>query len=425
MSEHQEDLIKDIGLIFSKLYRIERKNKWPDPIRFNVTFPNIWNSQKEKLTEIMYFVTGIFPKLEFKKIKSHQSSAFKLSYTEERKNSKYQFFSAGIDSTVLLMHLSELKSSRIPVFVDTKGTISGPINRLIQNQEEKLHVIRIRYQKKSNSSKSPYAPQLRTPLFVSAFTLLYHPNKTDLAIAENGPTAINPACSASQKPTWATHPYVLKLMSTLIRDVFNWDFSISLPFLNFTKPELIKSLDKSKGKSLLEYTNSCFSASRYFRKRSPNGCGICFSCIIRKIAAAACGFVLSGNYQKKALLSMKRDQKLKNVNIESLISYWFRIIKDKFPNYAGFQFPIRKCNYIFPNLDIEELIRRDAKQMLYGLYQLSKTQKREKSFNIKLFNEYSHIYNVKKKDYSDFGEELQANSDRVSQSLKKVSLFQV
>lgn len=424
MSVHNEDLIKDIGLIFSKLCVIEQKNKWPDPIRFNVTFPKIWNSQRDRLTEIMYFVTGILPRLEFKNAKSIQSSAFKFSYTEERMNSKYQFFSAGIDSTVLLMHLYKLKSSRVPVFVDKRGPISGPINRSSENLKEINHVIRIRHQKKTNSSKSLYAPQLRTPLFISAFTLLYHPNRTDLAIAENGPTAINPAYSASQKPTWATHPYVLKLMSALIRDVFNWDFSISLPFLNFTKPELIKSLDKTKGKNLLKYTNSCFSASRYFRKNSPNGCGVCFSCIIRKIAAA-CGFELYGNYKKDTLLNMKSDQKLKNINLELLISYWFRIIKNKPPNYAGFQFPIRKCNYIFPNLDIEELIRRDAKEMLYGLYQLSKTQKREKSPNIKLFNEYSHIYNVNKKDYSDFGEELQVNSDRVSQSLKKVSLFQV
>lgn len=425
MSEHQEDLTKDIGLIFSKLYRIERKNKWPDPIRFNVAFPEIWNSQKDKLAEIMYFVTGIFPRLVFKKKKIDQSSAFEICNTEERVNSKYQFFSAGIDSTVLLMHLNKLESSRIPVFVDTRGTISGPINRSLKNLNEKIPLIKIKHQKKSNSSKSPYAPQLRTPLFLSAFTLLYHPNKTDLAIAENGATAINPACSASQKPTWATHPYVLKLMSDLIRNVFNWDFSISLPFLNFTKPELIKSLDKTRGKSLLKYTNSCFSASRYYRKSSPNGCGICYSCNLRKIAAAACGFELFGNYRRDMLLSMKSDQKLKNFHIESLISYWFHIIKNKLPNYAGFQFPIRKCNYIFPNLDIEGLIRRDAKEMLYGLYQLSNIQKREKSFNIKLFNEYSHIYNVNKKDYSDFGEELQVNSDKVSQSLKKVSLFQV
>ena len=398
-----ESLSIDFDNIFSRLYLLERRKTWKNPVKINVTTPDIWEIQKANIEELYSILTGVSIDINFKKKKYPIKSSFKVKSQEnaDANANLYQLFSAGIDSGSILIHLMNNNENINPVFIDTKGAISSIIN-YFQKGFNDIQLSSIRYIPKANFTSNGYVPQLRTPLFISAVTQLIKNGECRLIIAENGITAINPAYAPDQKPTWSTHPYILKLMSDIIKGSFDINFSIILPYINKTKSEVIATLISSDRERLLKYSNSCFTSNRRYENRTSNGCGKCYSCVIRNISAGLFELDYYGKYKHHYLYNIKRVNDNSIPDMKSLIHFWLKIYKDKFPKYVNFTYPIRKFQNLLLEIDVKDMLLRDSKQMISSCYNIY--ERNPNSYFIRLFIKILKYYNLSLGEIEDLKE---------------------
>jgi hypothetical protein len=109
-----------------------------------------------------------------------------------------------------------------------------------------------------------------------------------LYLYENGTGAINLPFNPSQigrSQAVSVHPVSLLRMSTLISAVLGEDFSITNPFLTWTKAEMCEVLKQLGADDLVTRTVTCDS-----RRRGPTmQCGCCSSCLLRRQALITAG----------------------------------------------------------------------------------------------------------------------------------------
>ncbi len=105
-----------------------------------------------------------------------------------------------------------------------------------------------------------------------------------IVIAENGQMAIHlPITEARIGPfsTRTAHPEVLRLIESFLNAVLGTSFTISNPFLDKTKAEIVAPL-VSTLPSAIPLTSSCWKNARL--PKPATHCGFCIPCIIRRIA---------------------------------------------------------------------------------------------------------------------------------------------
>jgi Queuosine biosynthesis protein QueC len=108
---------------------------------------------------------------------------------------------------------------------------------------------------------------------------------TKVEVFESGIGAINIPLMAGMtgsKATRGCHPQLLRLMSRLASLVAEREIAFLLPFLNWTKGEMIRCLDKA---GLADIARATISCARYPRGYHPyKQCGLCPACLFRRQA---------------------------------------------------------------------------------------------------------------------------------------------
>lgn len=123
--------------------------------------------------------------------------------------------------------------------------------------------------------------QLRGFLYLtSAAAWLQLLNATSLIVTECGPTMYQPRFSPVDAVTMTTHPYVVASSKRVIDLLLGRSVTISTPFENLTKAEVVSLCPRSPG---LKYTHSCVT------QRFGNHDGTCYGCVIRRLATVASG----------------------------------------------------------------------------------------------------------------------------------------
>lgn len=113
---------------------------------------------------------------------------------------------------------------------------------------------------------------------------------SDLACYENGVGALNLPLTDAQlgaQNSRSAHPVVLHELASLVRVISGRPFAIRLPFLNRTKGEMCRAVDRLGLQAAVRRTVSCDSFP--LRERGAAQCGHCTSCLLRRLALGAAG----------------------------------------------------------------------------------------------------------------------------------------
>jgi len=134
----------------------------------------------------------------------------------------------------------------------------------------------------------------RSFLFLSVGGVVAWATDSDhVELYESGVGAINVPLLASMEGSQATrscHPAFLREMATLLSLAAEKQIEFRLPFLEFTKGEIVQKLSLLGLQSLARATVSCVSYPlRHLRDRGWKSCGVCPACVFRRLALHAGG----------------------------------------------------------------------------------------------------------------------------------------
>lgn len=136
--------------------------------------------------------------------------------------------------------------------------------------------------------------------------------QTDLWIAENGFTSLNPPLSSQSLgalSTRTTHPSFIAGLRETLADV-GLNFPVVNRFADKTKGQVFiqatQSLHKATASAVLSATHSCGKPQR-LRGYAPDAqCGVCLGCLVRRAAFIAAGISDQTPYLELALTGPER-----------------------------------------------------------------------------------------------------------------------
>ena len=128
----------------------------------------------------------------------------------------------------------------------------------------------------------------RSFLFATLGAIVAHYEKLNrVRFYENGIVSCNlpwDGQTLQARATRSTHPKVLSLLSNLISEVVDYDFTFENPYFNKTKTDVVERLVELQHQVMIEDTRSC--AGSVYRKPHTH-CGTCSQCVDRRFATIA------------------------------------------------------------------------------------------------------------------------------------------
>ncbi len=211
-----------------------------------------------------------------------------LSHSEIKlKNDITSLFSGGIDSFVGTMGAKNYFKTKVfgAFTLHTDQKISKLIRKL-ENGPFKKHEINI-IPIESQSHKK-YIRRSRGLLYILNSMLLGNRN---MIISECGVTMYQPKFTVLDEVTFTTHPKVLNSCKDILNEIMQEKINLIKPAENLTKAEVCSNNEDIK--NLLE-TFSCWRTMFCNRKKSH--CGVCYSCVIRRLGMLVAGYDETGKY---------------------------------------------------------------------------------------------------------------------------------
>lgn len=289
---------------------------WTREIQFDypVNIPQNWNSNKQKINEMLSFLTGDVWDVNFTQ---DDSNSYYIPSDAESDNDfipeKICLFSGGLDSLVgSYSLLSARKKTLLVSHYDV--AMSGPSsdqNKIIEQLETKFN-IRTDFDwvdnrvgaKRGSSKKLETTFRSRSILFIGMASYLAHnltPNES-FYIPENGTISLNIPLSPSRRSscsTKTTHPHFLSLVNAIFNNL-GISTRVENPHELDTKGEmLVPYANDSFFKGLVELSNSCGKGGhkiwwyKFWHKKNTSmnidtseahHCGKCMPCIYRRAA---------------------------------------------------------------------------------------------------------------------------------------------
>ena len=259
---------------------------WTRTINLKICMPNptIWEPQKDKIEQILNFLTTDIWSISFVRGGEGPPKVEKVIPGDEN---SVALVSGGLDSLIGLIDLRK------------KGFIPLPVSQVVRGDREKQiffceEIGCKRHLQLTNSLQrvAPAEPsqRARSILFIAygilgaCSTRHYQKgNQVTLYICENGFISINPPLTSARigsLSTRTTHPVYIARLQELITDL-GINVKLENPYQFKTKGEmLLECKDQKKIFSLADKSTSC---SRYLRNAC-NHCGRCVPCIIRRAA---------------------------------------------------------------------------------------------------------------------------------------------
>ena len=130
-----------------------------------------------------------------------------------------------------------------------------------------------------------------TYLIMGAIMAKIH-RTNNIVISETGQTMFLPPIAALDEVTVTTHPTLLEVTKSLLRDVYGIGFNVIEPFSDLTKAEVVSLCE---AKSAIPFTNSCITTR--FASQTYTHCGKCFGCLVRRAGCLVAG-AQDANYAK-------------------------------------------------------------------------------------------------------------------------------
>lgn len=261
-------------------------NKAPRRVSISAKVYNIeyWNQSREKLIELLNWVSGDLFNISFEK-NEELFNNFLLEIPSPHKRC-ITLFSGGLDSlSGAYYNFSNDISSDYVGYVNkaeekTYQICLQSFYRNIFSAGDSEIDIRNKYQK----TKTFYFQSTRSLLYLSlAISKAISNSAKEIRMYENGILSLNP--ELGRYTTKTTHPKTIFLYNELL-SALGYDIRILNKFEYQTKGEIIDNMN-SEFKSQIKNTFTC-GRSRVGKEYNHTGqCGTCIPCILRKISLAS------------------------------------------------------------------------------------------------------------------------------------------
>lgn len=266
-------------------------------IKFPVSVPSKWQTQKRQLDQLLSFLTGDYWEVEFYKSNFSLPKAV-LNPHFEGIFEQVNLFSGGLDSLIGAIDFLKANPKKRILFVSHYDPqMHGPKG----DQEVLLHKIRERYPDQfssipsariyldhSNDSKETTF-RSRSILFMGIALLVAEAKGIDIIVPENGTVSLNYPLSPSRRSacsTRTTHPTLFLGIQKLWNDLAVKSL-LTNPYELKTKGEMVNGCkDQVLLKELVSLSNSCGKRGHRVHWDEPGAthCGVCMPCIYRRSA---------------------------------------------------------------------------------------------------------------------------------------------
>ena len=276
-----------------------------------VNDPSRWQSVRQRLEEILGFVTGDKWRLTFVNSCEAEEPAQEFTPGPER----VVLLSGGADSAIGALKSMQTVGPGGHILVSHVGATNlAPIQRNVasavdklgpDNLQEHLQISfrRRRYQVNGAKFRNESSSRSRSLLFLAFGLAVASRDEIPLWIPENGFASLNPPLGPERRgslSTRTTHPTFLEGLSSILESV-GAHGDIVNPFISLTKGEMFAEVSKMLGdaeaSNFLSLTHSCgATGQRNFRVPIKRQCGVCFGCTLRKASFRAAGIEDATDY---------------------------------------------------------------------------------------------------------------------------------
>ncbi len=355
-TEKAYDLMALALLVYIADTRISRGSHAQDSwtreiyIELSVEEPELWNDCVVLLNRMLKFLTGDIWSISFTERK------VVLDFEEGTKTASFDaisLFSGGMDSLISTVNLQEEGKNVLLASHANEGLIKKAQTDIIRELDNKYPELKhllvdlwtsipknmIAEGGEENTTRS------RSFLFIAYATFIASgtANLKELLVPENGLIAINVPMDSMRvgaHSTRTTHPFYLASWNELLK-ILKFDFSIRNPYWNKTKGEMAAyCLNQEFLYELMPLSMSCSSPGKErFQGITPQHCGYCLPCIIRRAAMHRAFGNDNTTYANMSVEDMVNErQQEKGIQMRSVQYAIERVKEDSdFANYAIFK----------------------------------------------------------------------------------------
>jgi 7-cyano-7-deazaguanine synthase in queuosine biosynthesis len=274
-----------------------RSGTTPRDFRCLISVSNVdrWNSVKPLLEWTFRFLTG--DTFAFNFVQGQKPSGDFVFKKDTNEQKCVLLFSGGLDSLAGFKWSVDRKMSPMLVSHPGAGIISDAQGKLVEALEKiiqtKLQWNQIRATAQQGKDLQGAVPTQFSRSFLyltlgAIFALKL--GIAELHISENGVLAHNIPLTQARiySSTRTVHPQFLKSYQEILDRLYGNCITVSNPFVDKTKGEVVTLLNSDGYKEQTKTTISCSEVQALWRKgvkiSKIRHCGICFPCIIRRVA---------------------------------------------------------------------------------------------------------------------------------------------
>ena len=311
LSPRSIDLLEIASYVFAADTATRRGTEWTNDSTteawerdFSFVIPvrdeAFWNSDqtKELLIELLNFLSNDKYQFKFTHLKTDRPIQDYFEFGDERDwafsgADRVLMFSGGLDS--LAGAIETANNGEKLIFVSHR-----PVSTLDHRQRQLVHEFRNKYSNplvhipvwinKAGRLSREHTQRTRSFLYSALGTLIAESTQSNgVRFFENGVVSLNlPVADEVQRAraSRTTHPRSLSLFTELYGLVTGREFVVDNPFIFKTKAEVVSTIVKRDGGSLIQHTCSC-AHTGHFQSKTQWHCGTCSQCIDRRIAILA------------------------------------------------------------------------------------------------------------------------------------------
>ena len=325
------DIMSLATMVYLADTRIERvvhgQDSWSREIELEIPVSNVelWKTQIHTVERMLKFLTGDLWKI----ILSSRTWQFCNSDEIGEKTNKYDkvsLFSGGMDSLISTINLMEDKKNTLLVSHSGEGLTKNAQKNIVDRFDLLYSDVLHTWLNLWMVFPKDYIPEggndnntrSRSFLFIgyAIFAMSGMGNIKELLVPENGLIALNVPLDETRVGSFSTrttHPFYIHLWNDLLRGL-GLGISIKNPYWNKTKGEMAA---ECKNKDVLYETMklsfSCSSPGKgRWKNLSPQHCGYCVPCLIRRAA------MYKAFGQDATVYTEKSIHKMQNKNSEGM-----------------------------------------------------------------------------------------------------------
>ena len=283
-----------------------------------VSSPTAWQPHSERLAALLGLLTGDSWSLSWQRRREPRLAAI----TEQPAVDLCLLFSGGADSACGAVVADQEGREALLVSHSDWSSVTGEQNRTLDALEVALGShppsVRWRFARQQHqvgsgaSFDNETSRRSRSLLFLALGAAASATAKTELWVAENGFTSLNPplmAESLGALSTRTTHPAFVTGLSETLTDV-GLNIQIRNRFIELTKGEMfsqvVQALGPPRASALLSATHSCGKPQRLADYAPDAPCGLCLGCLVRRGAFIAAGLPDQTEYLEQVLPTARR-----------------------------------------------------------------------------------------------------------------------